>query len=299
MNPFKPCLSIEPIRAPSATPLGASAATTSGTGGAMPTESPGEAVGPSSPPLTIEANGVSNVPWVAVYARDPWSMVLGSEVPSFVLYADGTVITMPKEGEPPGRTSGKVADSTALARRLFELLRSEPDMRRLSHATDQPTAQFLLRGEGGWIQRTVYGMAAGCKPSNARASAVPPNIGAMCDAIRDIQLANRAPWQPPQIEVMLWGFEHAKSDGKPWPSTLPPPPVREPPSNGVAHHVIDSKYKAEVDAFRASLQSNQPVLWAGHKWSMGVRSVVPADAFLARVKGETWKRYAEALRRRK
>ncbi len=289
LNPFKPCLSIDPAAPP------ASATSPGAVGSApAPSASVGAPAKPGLGPMTIaEPPGLTARPVVAVYEKDPWAMVIGSDVPSFVLYDDGQVIDSPRTGEPPGRARARTTAGPALAKRLFELLSPEPDRRSLSHSTDQPSTAFLIRTGDGWIHRSVYGMSQGCKPTGPDAQPVPPRVRDACAAIANLSLTDRAPWAAERIEVMLWGFSHSRLSPKAWPAGVPPPPSRAPPERGIVKHVISAKHEPALRAFLKSLEPNQAVAHAGHKWSVRTRAVVPADDFLAKIRGDTWRRYAE------
>lgn len=287
LNPFRPCLSIEPV--PTASADATAPTVSSGSSAGTPS-----GVEPGAEPLQVpEPAGLGARPLVAVYERDPWAMVIGSDVPSFVLYADGTVILSPITGEPPGRIVGRTADARALSAKLFALLENEPVRRTLWGATDQPTTAFLIRSDKGWIQRTVYGMTAGCKPSNSRAAPVPAAVRDACAAIAGLSVDARKPWAPGAFEVMLWGFEHSRGEAKPWPPAVPAPPARKPLERGVVKHRISPPHHAALKTFLSSLAPNQAVSHAGHKWSVATRAVVPADEYLTTVRTETWLRWAK------
>lgn len=287
LNPFKPCLSVAPVPSSSVgTP-----ATPSGTTGADDrTTSDSQ----TAPPLPVaEPPGLTLHPLVAVYERDPWAMVLGADVPSFVLYADGEVITTPAKGDPPGRVRGRTSSATALAKQLFDLLEPEPVRRSLWGATDQPTSVFLVKGDRGWIQRTVYGMKAGCTPSSSRAAPVPAPVQRACSAIAALALSERRAWVPEAFEVMLWGFAHSREAPKPWPAGVPAPPAQKPPDKGVLKHRIGHAHHTALGEFLRTLGPGQAVSHAGYEWSVRTRALVPADEHLISVRNETWRKWAE------
>ncbi len=251
-------------------------------------------------PLPVpEPPGLSKRPLVAVYERDPWATVIGSDVPSFVLYADGSVITSPRANDAPGRVSGKTSQAAKFAASLSALLRPEPERTSLSLTTDQANTVFLVRTDAGWVYRSVYGMTRGCKPTRKDAKPVPTAISSACSKIETLSVSERRPWAPQKIEVMLWGFEHSRLKPKPWPASLPALPPGAPPKSGVKNQFMDAKHRDAVKAFLASLQPRQAVAHAGHKWSVRQRSLVPADAYLAKVRRTAQIRYARQFSRRK
>ncbi len=251
-------------------------------------------------PLPVpEPPGLSKRPLVAVYEHDPWAMVIGSDVPSFVLYANGSVITSPQAGEAPGRVAGTISEADKFATDVHELLKAEPERRSLSLTTDQANTVFLVRTDAGWIYRSVYGMTRGCKPTQQDAKPVPAAIRSVCSKIEALNVSGRGPWVPQKIEVMRWGFEHSRLKPRPWPASVPAPPPGAPPKSGVKSHFIDAKHRDSLKAFLASLKQSQAVGHAGHKWSVRQRAVVPADRYLAKVRRTAQIRYAREFSRRK
>lgn len=232
---------------------------------------------------------------LAVFQSNPWADVLGAEAPAFVLYRDGSVITATGAQTPGGRVTGQLSDAEALRARVFAALLPEAERTTLAQPTDQPTLSLLARSEAGWIQRSVYGMRFSCEPSGpgrGDASAIPPGVLSACRQLQSAPLSQPKPWAPSQVEVMLWGFEHSKLQPLPWPSALPPPPAVAPPKSGTIKHPLDAKHLPALKAFLASLGAGQAVSFAGHKWSVSQRPLIPADTYLARVRREIWAGYA-------
>ena len=254
-------------------------------------------LGPESAPLVIPAPAdLSRRPVIALYQKDPWAMVLGAEIPSLVIYADGTVLRAAPS--PPRLVEGRI--TRIPTGDLEALLAAEPAHSSTTMATDQPTVTILVDTPKGWLVRSVYGLNGEGRPTFSR-SATPPSP-AFLDALatlRELKVVGARDYVPEQIEIMLWGYEHSPVAPAPWPASIPAPPPRAPPPHGVIHHVVAGSLLGDFDRFRATLGSRQAVAFAGHKWSVSRRVLVPADAYLRKVRADTWRVYAEAVNQRR
>ncbi|NUP10621.1 MAG: hypothetical protein HOW73_31625 [Polyangiaceae bacterium] len=279
---------------PSSSASGSTADTSSKPIGPTPAEMRGSAPVRVAPRAPLERQ-----PKIALYVNDPWAMVLGSEIPSTVVYADGSVVRA--EPNPPRLVDGRLdGDVAGLAASLEASLMNEPAQASLTHATDQPTVSILLETPNGWILRSVYGLLPDGKASvtGKFAQGEPSErfVSAL-GSLRALQLKDPHVYTPAKVEVMLWGYEHSPETPAPWPATIPAPDKPVPPAQGVLRHFIDGKHLAELDNFRASLGQKQAVSLAGHKWSIDRRILVPDDQHLADVRTATWRAYAEATQK--
>ena len=103
---------------------------------------------------------------------------------------------------------------------------------------------------------------------------------------------------PIPSQIMLWGYEHSPEKPAPWPAEIPPPVRPSPPRSGVLKHVVDGALLPDLERFIGSLRPRQAVSLAGHKWSIGRRVLLPADAHISHARAETWRAYVEAVRRK-
>lgn len=245
-----------------------------------PAPTPSVTTVPQAPPLVVASDpSLERKPKIAVYERDPWAMVIGSEVPAVVVYDDGTVIRKQREG--------RVEAPKALIDRVSSELLPVAERQSIYGATDQPTTTIVVDTGKGWILRSVYGMAPGCRAKGRDKAAT--GFQSSCEALRDLKLSGEHAYHPETLEVMLWGYEHAPGDPKPWPASLPDPPKVAPPKSGTVKHRIPGRYQSELDAFLGSLASRQPVGFNGHKWSVAYRVAVPGDVYLYKVQQELWR----------
>lgn len=240
------------------------------------------------PGPTIEVAGLDGLrhrPLIQLVERNPWLMVIGSDVPTFVLYEDGLVIFRKgdeRRGEHMRADLGR-AGAAALAGDIarsgfFDLPRSTS----VAHATDQPTVQVLVRDGLRWHLASVYGIGRDGKALHGNEEAAPAFTRTYRRLVT-FDAPKAAPWNPEQIEVMLGDFSYAGSS-VPWPSAIPRPkaPIQA-PANGVFKHFIDGKYEDDVRALQAKARDTTAVEIDGHKWSFGYRRCVPEEEYFYKV----------------
>jgi hypothetical protein len=129
-------------------------------------------------------------PLFAVYERGRHASRLDNETPKWVVYADGKAITPDANSRGDARVEGRVGDPAALGRTLVDLLRGEPEHRRLKPLMlDLPITEFFVRSEGGWIRRAVEGLPVGCRPP---ASALA--LERSCALLRSLAVEEPRPW---------------------------------------------------------------------------------------------------------
>jgi len=255
--------------------------------------------GPIIPPMPIAPPaGLPRRPKVGLYEQNAWAMVLGSEVPSVIVFADGSAIRQRAPvaaGGDPRLVEGRLANVATLLRELERELIALPEKTSVSHATDQPTTSILLETDQGWIRRAVYGIAPGCQAVPHATQPAPAGFLAACRALLDAPTIDEHDYMIEKVEVMLWDYEHSPETPAPWPKTVPPPPAVAPPQKGVVSHAIDGRHLERLRSFLASLGPRQAVAFNDHKWSVEVRVLLPGDAHLTHVNRETWRVYAETL----
>lgn len=225
-------------------------------------------------------------PLVALWERDPWLAVIGSDVPTVVVYESGLVIKQAVQDKKLSRMQGRLtrASALALAARLDDGLASSPARSTLTGITDQRTVELLVRGPRGWRDASCYGLSRTGETSHgAQYQLAPPPPGFVAGYLELLRLEppGASPWIPRELELMLWGFGHARAS-RPWPSGVPrPSSALRPPKSGVAKHVVDGKYMPALDAYLAG-GANQAVELNGELWSMSYRVRVPEVDYLAK-----------------
>lgn len=278
-TPPRPATSAEPLAAGSR---------------AMPPPAP-EASGatrPSAPPTPVQpAQRLSRRPVLALYAVNPWAMVLGADVPSLVVYEDGSAIA----ARPPAADAkrarlveGRLPGWPELRQRLRQALEPVPTHTTVWGATDQPTTLVLMDVGAGWLRRSVYGGLRDCRPAQpAPMQQVPPGFELACRLLTDVKLDAEQDYTPEWTEVLLWGYAHSPEVPAPWPSGVPSPPPVEPPKEGVVRHLVQTSRLGPLEQLLASLKPRQAVLLHGAKWSVALRVSLPGDAYLRDVNRAT------------
>lgn len=257
-------------------------------------------VKPVAPPVRVAPEAeLLRRPKVALYVRNPWLTVAGSEAPSVVVYADGSVIRqLPSEkGSPtPKFVEGTVGDLPGLMDELGNRLLPLGEQLSISEWTDGDTVEIFIDTDHGWIRRAVYGMGAGCIAAPGSRVAAPASFVEACHMLRDATKLNEHDYIVRTVELILRNSEDRRYDSVPWPEAVPAPPTRAAEQKMILHR-IPSQYLHQA---RAMVQSSRSVDVAGRKWdALAVRIVLPGDEYLATVYRETWRAYASRQAERK
>jgi len=174
--------------------------------------------------ITIPKTASGAAPILVVFERNPWLMSVGSDFPSVVVYEDGRMIFVQEEGRQAKPMTGKGDPRVAttlrdqLVARGFTKLAVETNC---SDATDQVTVEILLRTGASWKMASAYGIRR-----DGRCGVTPPK--AFVDgytALQRLRPSDSKPFEPEELQVQIWGFEHAKGEPLPWPSEVPSPPI--------------------------------------------------------------------------
>ncbi|MBZ0317803.1 MAG: hypothetical protein K8L91_15390 [Anaerolineae bacterium] len=210
-------------------------------------------------------------PLVVLMEFDPWKMVIGSDVPTFALYEDGTIIYRneyvaddPLATPEPYETSDTPyigllylkLDEEALAE-FLESLAIGDDFYGLEPAydgpmiTDQPNIYLAVwTDEGQPKSVNVYG---DLRHDVEEARAMTPDAFlSVYDVLVEFVGTNHegaVAWLPEQLELMVWPYESASS-GAAWPDFLPT--LDDPTTidrGGLWSVYVDSTRYAEVAEF--------------------------------------------------
>jgi hypothetical protein len=162
-------------------------------------------------------------PRVVLLERDPWRMVIGSDLPTFVLYSDGPAIF--RASDPSSSPSGYL--STQLSKTQYQALVSSISPEALadlaasymaSFSTDQPNNELHAWLNGRRKSVSVYGALR--RDPEARSTA-PPHFLRAFDTITKFP-ADASPWLPDFIEVLIWPYQYSPEEPLPWPQGWPP-----------------------------------------------------------------------------
>jgi len=245
---------------------------------------------PARPDPLIEVPGLSDLhrrPLVVLFEWTPRLDVIGSDMPTIVVYEDGLIIQNSLATDRGPRWNGlrgQIEPSDAMA---FVRALATPEFLGLPrHMADHvdmhsPTVAIALRQGVKWKRVAVSGLRRDSPVSRD------PQIAAFDKTYRAL-LSPDVPeglrWIPEEIEIMLWGFAHAR-EVVPWPADLPPLPktwLPPPDDAGVYKHVVHGKHE---DAVRMFLREHgqKAVVVNGIKCAMGVRRLAPEESYIRRV----------------
>lgn len=215
-------------------------------------------------------------PVIVLTERDPWAMVIGSDVPSFALYEKGQIIYRilrskryifyeTKLSQPELQS---VIKSLAITDEIHKL----PNFITASYSTDQPTNELVLNFDSTKIIR-VY-----CDLSNNSEdrSNVPKQFLTVYDNIKNFKGKSVKKWLPNKIEVLFWDYGHAPNK-RPWLHGFPD--LNSPTT--IARH--DSMYSVYIDrddfdefkAYYSSMGEKEAVEINGRKMSIAHRLPFP------------------------
>jgi hypothetical protein len=251
--------------------------------------------GPASPLVELEGlSALEHKPLAVLREKNPWATVLGSEVPTIVVYEDGLVVYHRLVGEKASALTVNVGAEAArkfvdgLATTEFMAL---PARMSITIATDQPTVMIVLRTGSQWKFASVNGLGRDGKATAASQGEAPGVFVTAYQRLAQFDAPGAVPWEPETIEIMLWDFSHAHKRPLPWPAGIPAPPAGvKPPEKGVYRHYVPGRHEAATRAFIASLEQSQGVSVGGASSSIGVRRVVPSDVYIETMIQCAWSR---------
>lgn len=228
--------------------------------------------------------GAARRPLLAMIERDPWLRIVGSDVPSFVGYEDGSILTLGR-GEPE-RIEGLLEpdEVVRLAERVSALLR-RPDPAAVGDGpdamvqTDLPAIEIFARVGDLWTCRSREGLTRGDAEQLARAG----GFGEAVSTIAAVRGWVSAPWRPVTLELIWNRFEHART-ATPWPESLPQPAKEMKRTvRGIYIQRVDGACEGAVRAFLSTLGVGGVSVRNG-TWSLSVRRVVPDEDILFAVR---------------
>jgi hypothetical protein len=206
---------------------------------------------------------------------DPWLEVIGSDLPSFVLYEKGQVIYSKPEDK-----HIKLYEARLDEKELAELINSfdidndiygMQDYIQADEATDQPTTTLQLRFKT-FKTINVYGNMAwdGAKKK------IPAKFLAVYDKIKAYSNARAREWQPNIIEVMFWDYNYAPNK-KPWPKEYPDLQSASTIKRGADSYSVymDIKYLPEIERFVSTRGEKEAIEINGRLMAIAYRLPLP------------------------
>lgn len=180
--------------------------------------------------LTLSANAFGKEPLFAFVEYDPWSIVIGSDSPSFVIYSDRTVIFLQSYENDRNRKKGKgfkfystklndslftVFERSFLNRVEIEKFKNHYD---LVQGYDYPTDVFNWFFEDKYIYTSIYGGYPYLYQDGLKGFEYLKNIAKVIKSFRPVI---KEEWHPKEVEVMFWPYEYAPQKSIKWPDNWP------------------------------------------------------------------------------
>ncbi len=159
-------------------------------------------------------------PLVILVETDPWAMVIGSDVPSFVIYETGQIIYKQIENKHlkfyevilSKSELQNIIKSLGITDSIYKL----PDHIDASSWTDQPENELTINLDSLKII-SVYG----CVGTDTEVRAVTPKpFLTIYDNIKKYRNKKAKEWLPSKIEVMFWDYDYAPNK-RPWITGFP------------------------------------------------------------------------------
>lgn len=233
-------------------------------------------------------DGLRRRPLIYMIERDPRRLIIGSDEPTLVVYEDGLAIQNRVIRGRPEQRQGRLSTEqvTALVQQIAA--NGFMDLPRRMTAESHMHAQAAMIGVrvGEWWKWvTVEGLHLDALPRDA------PRLDVFASTyctLWSLDVPDARVWEPEEVDVMLWGYNHAKQ-AVPWPSDVPPPPsTLKPPKlgEGAYKHRIEGKYEPVLIELLEDAPG-QAVLFNGEKWAVDLRRRVPEEDYIgAAARGE-------------
>ncbi|MFL5537630.1 MAG: hypothetical protein ACJ8J0_01475 [Longimicrobiaceae bacterium] len=224
-------------------------------------------------------------PLAVLVRNDVWYPTV--DRPLFILYDDGRVIYPLRRdreyGVPITYQTARIGGSTS-PERLLRALGIRPDFFQLRPsynlilATDQPTVTLFVR-QGD----SVVTVSGGEERPGKLSPPVPAPFRRVFDRLVHFSAPDAEPWEPSQIQVVFWDFEHSLDPPLDWPRGWPGP--GSPAAVRVDDPLVGEKWTVSLpyeraprlDALLEAQRETQAILIGGRKWSVSYRWIFPGE----------------------
>lgn len=223
------------------------------------------------------------VPVALVYEFDPWAMVLGSDSPSFALYADGLVIFVRRAQDGKHEYASVVLSaeerdalvSSLPVKQFFGLERHY----ETTGITDQPTTTVILWDKDQLKSVSVYGGLR--RTDNDRKEGAPAAFIETYEKLKSFRSARAVKWMPEKVEMMIWPYETA-GDAMTWPKAWPDTNHPETKKRGdgqdrIAYSIYLTQPQYATLLKRIERDSESALLINGRKWAFSFRFPFPSE----------------------
>ncbi|MFC0518402.1 hypothetical protein ACFFGT_29580 [Mucilaginibacter angelicae] len=217
-------------------------------------------------------------PLVVLTETNPWLMVIGSDVPTFVLYKKGQILYKKKVSNKIKYFQVKLdQDEVGAALKklgITDSLQKLPAEINASSASDQPTSELILN-LNSTKQISVYGSLR-YEKSKARENTPAPFLK-VYDNLINFKDDKAKEWVPDIIEVMFTTYSNSPEKPLKWPTEWPdlknPHSVQR--SVDLYSIYLDKNDINKLKKLVNSLKDNQAVEVNGRKFSISYRFPFP------------------------
>jgi hypothetical protein len=223
----------------------------------------------------VDSRDISKIaaPVVVMLEHDPWLMVIGSDSPTFALYADGTAIWQTKDHFRAARLS--LRSVNALLEELqIDQVATRQGQYTASQATDQP--QFNLHIYRGTTPASIS--VYGDLDDAAARSRIPTAVLRARDTLKAFTKLMAQEWLPPTVEVMVWPYEYAPEPSIVWPNAWPGLNSADTVRRGDGYSIfVPSGQLQPLRAFLAGRNEKGAVEIGNKKWAASIRYPFPHE----------------------
>lgn len=219
-------------------------------------------------------------PYLVMIEQDPWSMVIGSDSPTFALYDDGLTIFCEKnEGYKSVILSKQERDSFRIDKDFLKL----KDYYEVVSAMDQSYISLYVWGKGKQKKIDVYGGPIRFEKRFKKfeedikifRSRVPNEFLRIYDNITVFNHSKAQKWLPEKIEIMVFPNDDSTEEPYPWPENWPNIKTSGTKKREELYSVyLDSSHYSELMKI---IKENSTVFMNGHKWSIFYRFPFPNE----------------------
>lgn len=217
-------------------------------------------------------------PLVVLTEQNPWLMVIGSDLPIFVLYQNGQIIYKKVINNKIKyfKTSIPKKEIQDQIRKLgvTDSLKTLPSYISAMDATDQPTSELIINFDFR-MQTRVYGSLR-YEKSPAREK-TPKAFLNVFDKLINFKDNKAKEWLPDSVEVMLTSYSYSPEKPIDWPTGWPDLKDLHTVKRSVDLYsvYIDRKELDKLKKFVSSLGEKQAVKVSGRLFSIAYRFPFP------------------------
>jgi hypothetical protein len=231
-------------------------------------------------------------PIAVLIQTDPWLMVIGSDTPLVAIYDDGQVVYLKrKKDKPPSLLHVQL--SPGALKEIKDKLSTFGDYSKLNryydlarNSFDLPETKIFLSLGGKKFATTVYGLTVSGTSLRAystfagkqKPDELPKMIKDLHEYMTSLDFTDAKPWEPPYVEVMVWGYDYAPDESIHWPKEWPGLASPSTLKRGDSYSIfLPGKELTKLRDFLKTGKEKGAVEIGGKKWAVSVRYVFPSE----------------------